>query len=167
MGQLQISPAALYELPVMVALFGDLAKLNFNVPNRTAFDYALLTFDVADESFVFNRMDLVGESLALRGTGRVGFGGDVYLDFYSRPPRPRGLTNPLVSLVLTGATQWAKVEVRGTTGRPQTTVRTTAQLDDSMKQFLEAFNPRPGGPIPGLVVPNIFQLPRSPTARRP
>ncbi len=163
-GQLRISPAALYELPVMVKLLGNLAKLNFNVQDRTAFDYALFSFKVADESFQFDPIDLVGESLALRGRGTVGFGGDVLLDFYSKPARPRTPSLPLVNMLTNGATQWVKVEVRGTTSRPQTMVRPRATADDNMRQFLEAFNPRAGGPIPGLVIPNIFQLPMAPAA---
>ncbi|MEZ6063841.1 MAG: hypothetical protein R3C19_26135 [Planctomycetaceae bacterium] len=161
-GQLQISPAALYELPVMVKLLGGLAQLNFNVQDRTAFDYALFSFRVADEAFQFDPIDLVGESLALRGRGSVGFGGDVVLDFYSKPTRPRAPSIPLVNLLTSGATQWVKVDVRGTTSRPH--VIPGSSLDDSMRQFLEAFNPRTGGPIPGLVMPNIFQLPMAPAA---
>ncbi len=45
-----------------------------------------MSFKIRDEAFEFEPIDLVGDSLALRGRGRVGFGGDVYLDFYSRPP---------------------------------------------------------------------------------
>jgi hypothetical protein len=166
-GQLQISPAALYELPVMVQVFSALSKLNFAVPNRNAFDYALLTFDVHDRSFWFNPIDLVGESLALRGRGQVGFGGDVVLDFFSRPPRSRRPSFPLSDLLLSGATQWVGVQVRGTTERPQTMVRSTIKLDESMRQFLSAFQPRPGAPTPGLAVPGVFTLPRFPQARLP
>lgn len=163
-GQLRISPAALYELPVVVQLFSALAKLKFNVQNRTAFDYALVTFDVHDEAFWFNPIDLVGESMSLRGRGSVGFGGDVLLDFYSRPPRPKGLAIPFISGLVT---QWATVRVQGTTSRPQTDSYPTGQLDESMKQFLQGLNRSPGGPAPRLIVPNIFQLPLSPMAARP
>jgi len=152
---------------VMVQVFAALSKLNFAVPNRSAFDYALLTFDVHDRSFWFNPIDLVGESLALRGRGHVGFGGDVVLDFFSRPPRPRRPGIPLTDLLLSSATQWVGVQVRGTTERPQTTVRSAIQLDESMRQFLSAFQPRPGAPTPGLVVPSIFTLPRFPQAVLP
>jgi hypothetical protein len=166
-GQLEISPATLYELPVMVQVLAGLSKLNFAVPNKTAFHSALLTFDVHDRSFWFNPIDLVGESLALRGRGQVGFGGDVVLDFFSRPPRPRRPTIPLANLLLSGATQWVGVQVRGTTERPQTMVRSTIKIDESMKQFLSAFQPGQGGPAPGLVVPGIFTLPRFPQAMLP
>ena len=165
-GQLEISPAKLYQLPVIVELLSALASMDFNVRNRTAFGYALLMFDVRRERFEFSRIDLVGPSLALRGRGSVGFGGDVALDFYSRPPRPGPLTIPLLNLLVNGATQWAGVRVRGTTQHPQTTVQPTTQLDESMRQFLNSFSAAPGM-IPGLSVPRVFPFPAGPLSKRP
>lgn len=166
-GQLQISPAALYELPLMVKLLSALGQFNPSIQNRTAFDYALLTFDVRDRAFWFDPIDLVGDSLALRGRGSVGFGGDVVLDFYSRPAQPRAPSIPLVNaLLFTGATQWVGVQVRGTINRPQTEVKSAIQLDESMRQFLSAFQPNPNGPIPGLQIPGIFSLSPAPQAFR-
>ncbi|MCA9085825.1 MAG: hypothetical protein KDA81_17315, partial [Planctomycetaceae bacterium] len=156
-GQLQISPAALYELPVIVKLFGALSQLKFNVQDRTAFDYALLDFKVRNEAFEFERVDLVGESISLRGRGSVGFGGDVLLDFYSRPPRPTAASIPILNRLLT---QWTKVEVRGTTSRPQTTARPLGQIDQGVQQFLTAFNPVPGSPVPMLTAPRFFTPPQ-------
>lgn len=165
-GQMQISPAQLYELPVMVQMFGALAQLNFSVPDRTAFNHALLTFDVRNQAFWFDPIDLVGDSLSLRGRGSVGFGGDVVLHFYSRPAQSRRPSIPLVKALVTGATQWVNVEVSGTTERPQTRVRSMPQLDESMKQFLSPFQPNPGGPLPGLKIPNMFGMPVNPQAIR-
>lgn len=164
-GQLEISPAALYELPVMLEVLKAFTSLNPG--SRTAFDYAMLTFDVRNEQFQFNRVDLVGESMALRGRGSVGFGGDLLLDFYSRPAssRPR-IRNLLSNLLVNGATQWAKVEVRGTTSRPQATLLPTAQLDDSVRQFLGAFNPVPGN-VPRMAVPRVFPFADSPLTFSP
>jgi len=164
-GQLEISPAALYELPVMLEVLKAFTSLNPG--SRTAFDYAMLAFDVRNEQFQFNRVDLVGESMALRGRGSVGFGGDLLLDFYSRPAssRPR-IRNLLSNLLVNGATQWAKVEVRGTTSRPQATLLPTAQLDDSVRQFLGAFNPVPGN-VPRMAVPRVFPFAGSPLTFSP
>ncbi|HIE98358.1 MAG TPA: hypothetical protein EYQ63_15480 [Fuerstia sp.] len=152
-GQLQISPAALYELPVMVHLMGALSQLKFNVQDRTAFDYARMDFSVGREAFNFKRINLVGKSISLLGRGTVGFEGDVHLDFFSRPPRPTAASLPIINRLWT---QWTMVEVRGTTSRPLTTPKPLGQLDQNMQQFLKAFNPTPGGPIPLLVVPRAF-----------
>ncbi|MCP4786515.1 MAG: AsmA-like C-terminal region-containing protein [Fuerstiella sp.] len=152
-GQLQISPASLYELPVMVHLMGALSQLKFNVQDRTAFDYARMDFNVGREAFNCKRIDLVGKSISLLGRGTVGFAGDVHLDFFSRPPRPTAASLPIINRLWT---QWTMVEVRGTTSRPLTTPKPLGQLDQNMQQFLKAFNPTPGGPTPLLVVPRAF-----------
>ncbi|WP_145944275.1 hypothetical protein [Fuerstiella marisgermanici] len=153
-GQLLIHPAALYEIPVVVKLLGSLSQLRMNVQDRTAFNYAILDFEVADEAFWFERVDLVGESISLRGKGTVGFAGAVNLDFYSRPARSRAAAIPFISGLFTN---WAKIEVRGTTSRPQTRVEPTARLNEGLKLFLQPFNPNPGGPVPGLNTPRNYQ----------
>ena len=153
-GQLRISPAALYELPVMVKLLGSLSQGNFNVQNRTAFDYAMMDFSVHDEAFWLNPVDLVGEAISFRGQGSVGFSGAVDLDFYSRPARSRNVPIPILSGLFTN---WSKVEIRGTTSSPQTRAAALGQLDEGMKQFLQAFNPSPNGQIPMLTAPGVFQ----------
>lgn len=163
-GQLQINPAALYEVPVVLEMLSALSRLNFAVPSRSAFNYALMSFEIRDSAFWFDPIDLVGDALALRGRGSVGFGGDVVLDFFSRPPRSRGI--PLTSLLPSLATQWVNVKVRGTIDNPQTDVSNRIKLDESMRNFLGA-QPRPGAPIPGLSMPNIFGQPSGPQARRP
>lgn len=162
-GQLQINPAALYEVPVVLEMLSALNKLNFAVPNRAAFDYALMSFKIEDSAFQFDPIDLVGDALALRGRGSVGFGGDVVLDFFSRPTRPKGL--PLSGILPSLATQWVNVKVRGTIDKPQTDVKNRIKLDESMRQFLGA-QPRPGGPIPGLTIPTLFGQPPGPQVRR-
>ena len=152
-GQLRISPAALYELPVIVKLLGSLSQLKMNVQNLTAFNYALVNFNVREEVFWLNRVDLVGESISFRGQGSVGFAGAVDLDFYSRPPKTGTASIPFINGLFTN---WTKVEVRGTTDRPHVKPLALGQVDEGMKQFLQ-FNPNPNGPIPVLVIPRVFQ----------
>jgi hypothetical protein len=163
-GQLQINPAALYEVPVVLEMLSALSRLNFAVPDRTAFKYALMSFKIHDRAFWFDPIDLVGDALALRGRGSVGFGGDVVLDFFSRPTRSKGL--PLSGILPSLATQWVNVKVRGTIDKPQTDVRNRAKLDESMRQFLGTFEPRPDAQVPTLSMPNFFGLPPAPQARR-
>lgn len=155
-GQMVISPAALYELPVMVKLLGALSQLHLNVQNLTAFNYAKVNFTVGNEMFRLSPIDMVGESISFRGQGTVGFSGAVALDFYSRPPRASLATLPILNNLFTN---WAKVEVRGTTSQPQTIVKSAAKMDEGLRQFLQPFNPNPNGPAPMLNVPRMFQTP--------
>lgn len=162
-GELRISPAALYELPVMVKVLGALAQFNANVQNRTAFTYALVKFDVINEMFQMNRIDLVGEEISFRGQGNVGFGGAVNLDFYSQPPRRRAMALPIINELFT---RWTKIEVRGTTTNPQTTPKVLGQLDENLRQFLQPLNQRQNGPVPSLQIPRLFPFqPLNPASR--
>lgn len=159
-GQMLIYPAALYEVPVVLEMLSALSSLQFAVPNRAAFDYALMSFKIKDEAFDFEPIDLVGNSLALRGRGRVGFKGDVSLDFFSRPPISR---NPLKNIIVSSTTSLVTVQVRGTTSNPQTNTG-TRKIDDSMREFFEAFQPRPGAPVPTLNLTRLFTVPTAPQA---
>ena len=140
---------------MIVKLLGSLSQLNLNVQDRTAFNYALLDFTVGDAAFDFNSIDLVGDAISFRGRGTVGFGGAVDLDFYSRPARSRTSALPLISGLFTN---WAKVDVTGTTERPQVNVQSVGRIDESLRQILAP--PTPGAPIPGLNVPQFFQFNR-------
>lgn len=152
-GQIQITEAALYEIPVVLELISALSQLNFNVPNRSAFNQALASFQIVDEAFQMGPIDLAGEALSLRGYGRIGFAGDLELDFFSRPPGLKFGRNPITDILLQGATQWVNVQVRGTTSRPQTRVSNRPQLDEQLRRALDTFNARPGVPLPGLSIP--------------
>ena len=152
-GELRISPASLYELPVMVKVLGALTQLNPNVQNLTAFTYALVKFDVLDELFKMNHIELVGEEISFRGQGDVGFEGSLDLDLYSQPPRRRGLTLPLLNELFT---RWTKIEVRGTTSRPQPNAKVLGQLDENLRLFLQPLNQLNAGPVPALQVPRLF-----------
>ncbi len=165
-GQLLINPASLFEVPVVLELLSAMSRLNFTVSNRTAFNYALMTFTIQDEAFWFDPIDLVGDAISLRGRGHIGFGGDILMDFFSRPPRPSGPRIPFSNLLMSGATQWVTVQVRGTIDRPQTEVSNRPKMDENMRQLLSNFEPRPGGPIPGLVLPNMLGFPMAPVQGR-
>ncbi|MEP3479448.1 MAG: hypothetical protein ABJZ55_09390 [Fuerstiella sp.] len=152
-GQLRISPAALYELPVMVKVLSAWSRLNPNVQNRTAFTYAFVNFDVVDQFFEMNKIDLAGEEISFRGQGSVGFKGAVDLDFYSQPPPRRGLSLPIINELFT---RWTKIEVRGTTSRPQPNAKVLGQLDENLRQFLQPLNQRSLGAVPALQVPSLL-----------
>lgn len=139
-GQLLIEPAALYELPVMVAIF---KVLSFVPPDKTAFTSALLDFDVGGSQFQFRRIDLQGDSLSLHGRGTVNFDGHVNLDFYSMVGRYQ-VPIPLVrELIAETSKGWVAVEVTGTTKMPLAKIRPGVQMDDALRNFFNAFDNRP------------------------
>ena len=167
-GQLQVSPAELYELPIIVQLFD---VLSLGPPQQTAFRYAQCDFELARSRIVFNSIDLVGNSLQLRGRGQATFDGRVGLDFYSMLPKSRlpiPFLQPLIAPLTTG---WVAVHVDGMTNQPRASIRPAPVLDDALRNFLGALE-HPAGrrQPPPLNAPfgqrNRSLLPNSPAARR-
>jgi hypothetical protein len=142
-GALRIRPAALYELPVVLAI---LKIANFTAPDKTAFHEASANFRIERSEFRFQRIDLVGQAIDLRGRGTVGFDRRVKLDFYSKLAR-NPLRIPLVQHVIGEATKgWIGVEVRGTLDNPQAVMRPVPALDDALKELFGVLDTRMAPP---------------------
>lgn len=165
-GQLQISPAALYDLPVVLQV---LSTLTAAPQDAAAFEYARADFQIARQQFIFNRIDLVGSRLQLQGEGAADFNGRLGLTFFSVLPRAmasnkRGTWVPIVSefagfLSSFGALVGTVVEVRGTTDNPQTRVVPNAALDASLRRVVETLQelPRTPPPLRPLAMPGMVR----------
>lgn len=148
-GQLQISPAALYEMPVV---FQVLNTLTAAPQDNSFFEYGRVDFQIANEQFNFSSIDLVGSPMQLHGTGRAGFDDSLDLKFVSVMPNSRfrkpQVWIPLVSEfagLVGGVTNLVGVvvEVSGTTSNPRTKVIPAKNLDDAFKQFVRSLKPLP------------------------
>ena len=134
-GRLTISPAALYELPVVVAIF---KILNFGPPDKTAFRTAGFSFNIENSKCMFRRIELIGDTISLIGRGMVGFDGALALDFYSRSGRSQ-IPIPILREVLAETFKgFVRVTVRGTTTNPSALIQTMPQMDDALRNFLGA-----------------------------
>lgn len=146
-GVLQISPAALYELPFMAQMFG---AVRANPQDRTAFRYAYTDFTIERNQFNFGLIDLVGDAINFRGSGTAELTGRLKLDFYSMMPRSR-ISVPVIDLLVGEFGKgWVKVEVRGQVSAPVARVKAVPQVDEALKKFLGAFNPKQAAPIQQL-----------------
>ena len=146
-GQLLIHPAALYELPVFIQIF---KTLSLATPDKTAFNYALTSFNVRNRTVFFDKIDLIGDAISLRGRGHASFDGPLSLAFYSRAASAWQV--PLVSNLVDQFTQgWVGVQVSGSVQRPRAQIVAMPQFDAAFRQFLGAIN-RPGS-IPQLTPP--------------
>ena len=80
-GRISIDPAALYELPVILQIT---KALSFLPPDKTAFDRAYAEFESSRHEYIFQRIDLKGDAISLRGRGRMRQSdGALDIDFYS------------------------------------------------------------------------------------
>lgn len=152
-GQIQVSPAAIYELPVVFQIFRTMTTPR---PNTTAFKYAFADFNIQRSQVNFKVIDLVGDSLSLRGQGWVHFDSRLAIDFYSRLARNQNRIPIVSQLIQEVSSDWVRVEVRGRVNAPQVRNRPVPHLDDAVRRMLGTFDPR-NAPltIPRLLVPPI------------
>lgn len=140
-GRLVIEPAALYELPLLIAIF---RVLSLQPLDNTAFNRAQFDFSVRNGLVLFDRMNLQGDSISMVGTGTVRMNDKrVNLDFYSAGGRKQ-LPIPIVREVTNELSKgWVGVHVEGTLRDPRPTTRPVPVLDDALKKLLGVFDMRP------------------------
>ena len=154
-GNLFIERAELFELPVLVKIF---SVTNLKPADKTAFRFAYADFDIANRKIRFHRIDLVGDTINLRGRGEAHFDGKLAIDFYSMLPRSRLPIFILQQLVRTATSGWVGVKVRGTVANPEAEIQAIPQVDNALKQFLKALGGRPSAVLPRFQPPT--QQPR-------
>ena len=153
---MQITPAQLYELPVLNRV---LASFDLRQPNRTAFNYAYGEFAIQNGYFNFSLIDLVGEALRLVGRGTVayaeGLDNQLAIEFYRSKFRNQiPIWGQIFSAVTTNS---IGIKVGGTIENPIVNVQPKLGIvDDTLRKLLDAFDagqtplaPRPAiGPRP-------------------
>jgi hypothetical protein len=143
LGQLQISPAALLDMPVVLQMYRG---LSLTPPEDYAFNYALLDFRIQYSRFIFNNIRLDGSTLSFLGSGTVDFDNNVNLKMYSMLPRNQ-IPIPLLHELVGEATKgWVQIDVTGKLSQPKTSVKAASPLDDALKN-LQRFVPQPALPI--------------------
>ena len=145
-GRLLVSPAELYELPIMFQIF---QSLRFAPADATAFRHAYAEFRVLDEKFIFDEIGLLGDALNLFGQGHVRFDETIDLDFVYRPPRGRGLAflKPLDGVLPVLFT----VEVEGTLDVPR--IKVQDGVRETARGLLRLIEAAPGSIRPPKIIP--------------
>jgi hypothetical protein len=136
-GWVQVTPAALFELPVFTDIF---AILSFRPPDNTAFNYGYGDFTIEQGVFNFSEILLVGDALSLKGRGTVGFAGPersaLNLDFYSKATNRVPFLRPLIERF---GSNWVRVQVVGTVSKPQPLIQPRiGPLDEAFRGFMDA-----------------------------
>ena len=147
-GELQVAPAALYELPVFVQIF---RALRLDAVDRTAFDRADVLFNIENSRFNFDAIHLIGTAINLHGRGYVRFDGALQLDFYSMIARSQIRIPVIHEIAGILGRGWVGVKVTGHVGAPETRIVPIPEFDEALKQFLGAFDQPPpkARPKPG------------------
>ncbi len=139
-GQMQISRAALLDMPVMLKMYQG---LSFTPPSDHAFNQATLNFKIDRARFNFTDIVLEGDTIGFRGKGTADFDNNVNLEFYSRLSRNQ-VPIPIVHDLVGEATKgWVRILVTGKLDNPRTKIETLQQLDGPLGIFLGGGFPQP------------------------
>lgn len=148
-GRLLISPAALYELPVLLQMF---QVLRFTPTDGTAFRNAYAEFRVQDEKFIFDEIGLLGESMSLFGEGYIRFDRTIDMDFVYRPPRTRmKFVSQFFSQIGKVLPVLFTVDVTGTVDVPK--VKVNGGVSDALQGFVKMLEMGPANWIPPAIAP--------------
>lgn len=159
-GWIQVSPAQLYELPVLNRM---LASLELRQPDTTAFRYAYGQFTLHDGLIDFSEIQLLGESLLLVGRGSVAFGTglnqQLAIEFLRSKFRNR---IPVIGQAISAVTSNSiGVRVTGTLSAPVIDVQPKlGVVDDTLRKLIDGFE---AGQTPGP--PRMVPLAPRPAGR--
>ncbi len=131
-GSAHLRNANLYELPLVLAL---LNLLSSGKRNTAAFSSSDVSFQVRGGHVYFDRFDLGGDAITLKGIGEMGLDRRLNLDFYSIVGREQ-LWSPIVRPILGEASrQFLRIHVDGTLEHPVTTQEVLPGLNGTLQQL--------------------------------
>ncbi len=149
-GNIHLSDANVYELPVMVSL---LKIIRAKAPDTTAFTECDVAFDVRGEHIVLKRINLNGDAINLMGQGALKLDGQtnpINLQFHTMVGRGNV---PLLSGILSEASQQImSIEVTGTIDHPITRTQAFPGANQALQQLQADPNkPTPLPPADGVM----------------
>ena len=103
--------------------------------DTTAFSSSDVSFQIRGDHIYFDRFDLRGDAITLKGIGEMGLNRQLNLDFYSIVGREQ-LWSPLVRPILGEASrQFLRIHVDGTLDDPVTTQEVLPGLNETLQQL--------------------------------
>jgi hypothetical protein len=139
-GALDAPQARMYQLPVLL----DLVKaLGLRVPDRTAFEQARARYTIEGAQVRFQKLDLYGNAISLRGTGAVGLEDlDTHLDFHVDLARLNQVLPAVVDEIPKAVSnQLLTLRVRGKPGNLRIDKQLLPVLNDPLRRLAESVQP--------------------------
>ncbi|TWT86909.1 hypothetical protein Mal64_37390 [Pseudobythopirellula maris] len=148
-GEMTISDAQVYELPLMVSM---LKVLRNRTPDATAFNRCESKFTLRGDVIEFQDLDLLGDAVSLYGRGEAKFDRELNLVFHSLVGRNELAIPVLRNFVGQASEQFWRVRVLGTTDKPDIRRETLPVVGNMLEQIQNDFQPSPRG-APGAAAP--------------
>ncbi len=152
-GELAVSDAELYELPLFLGL---LKTLRNRTPDNTAFNRLETTFTLEGEDILFENFHLLGDAVSLYGNGRANLRREVDLKFGTVVGRNEFTVPVLKAFVSSASQQFLRLHVEGPIDAP----RVHREMLPAVGNVLEQLQSEFGGPATDQAA-----RPRAPTRR--
>ena len=137
-GTVQLRNANMYELPLVLAL---LNRISSGKSDNTAFTNSDIGYRVRDGYVYFDRFDLSGDAITLKGKGEMSLQRQLNLDFYTIMGREQ-FWSPLVRPFLAEAgRQFLQIHVGGTLDNPTTRQEVLPGLNETLQELFPEQDP--------------------------
>jgi len=132
-GQIQVTRANLYQLPLMVAM---LKLLNVRPPDATAFTNGDMQFRWEGDRLFLSRVALQGDAISLVGKGTVSLERQLDVTFYALVGREEAQWPIFRPLMQQAARNMLLIDVKGPLDEPTVTPRPFPELNAALQQWL-------------------------------
>ena len=154
-GQVLLTQADIYELPIMAAL---LKILNFQPPTKTAFTNCSIDYDIAGDHIYLKKLALNGDAISLEGAGDMAFDGTINLRFHSLFGRADWELPVFKTVMGAASRQVAQIRVSGTLSDPKMSRDVLPGVGKALQQVQDNIQSRPLYPQARGIQPQVRTL---------
>jgi hypothetical protein len=135
-GELQISRAKMYKMPVIVDL---LTVVYLALPGESAFNRGFVTYHLKDDTMRFSEIYLTGANVSVLGSGTLNIKNDeLDLTFLTGPPGKLPRIEDLATEVIRSfSRELVEIRVKGTLRKPKMDTVPLRSLDTILRRLLE------------------------------
>ena len=131
-GVARLTDANLYELPFILSL---IRTIRSGSVDRTAFDESDIQFRIQGEHVTFDKLDLLGDGIALKGVGEMNGRQDLNLDFYTIIGKRNTYLNSIRPVLGIASNRFLQIHVTGPVSDPIMTREVLPGLNDTLRQL--------------------------------
>lgn len=147
-GKVRLIEADIYQLPAMVSM---LKILSIQRPEKSAFTNSNMNFDIEGEDLTFRDFDLSGETLGLKGKGRISRHKELDLKFYTQLAREDRQLPVMRPWIGEAGRQFMLIEVTGTLDEPRFNKQVFPRLNERMQLLFPELAKTEGSGLPPIV----------------
>lgn len=130
-GQVRLTQADIYELPLMVSL---LKLLSIKTPDSTAFTNSAIDYRIEGDHVYLDKITFDGDAISLEGSGEMGFDTAVKLTFHALVGRSEWQVPGLKTVLGAASRQLMQIHVTGTLADAKMTREVLPAVNQALQQ---------------------------------